>query len=454
MKKLLLLALCLPVFLISCEVAYTDTPMPNSGSYVSSIPYFLQGTHYDFEFEHKVVVTSSTVKMYADNGSLSFSFTVGEDLIIKKYGGYYCFNFKHYDYGKSRYVQAFIKDNSSVDEFEVYVVGLPYDLGEYDEFGDFGFTFLGSGDGLLEDYYELKMSESEYLSYVFEDETMIWQTALGSKAAMEEYQASSDDFWSDLGGTEEESSSTTSSDILCLAGDCYDGYGMKQYSGGDIYCGFFKNGKRHYYGAYFWEEGGFYLGTWFENSYSEFKHGLEAYPDGDLRYRTDARDASDWGESGCVSGDCDDGWGVYIFSDGDMHVGNFKDQQSHLMGLHFWESGDFWMGMYDDGDRTTHRHGLYVWEDKTYKIYNDPISPYGTGCLAGDCNDGFGTYRWENGDIHCGFWTGIEQDFFSFKFWDDGDFFLGMYEDGDRLNRGFYVYETGNYDVRTDKVKY
>jgi hypothetical protein len=348
--------------------------MPNSGSYISSIPYFLQGTHYDYEFEHKVVISSATIKVYDPSNVLVHNYTVGEDLIIKKYSNYYCFNFEYNDYAEDRWLQVFVKDDADQEVLDLYVVALPEN---YDDIDLYGFSYLGSGeDWDIEDYYEWEVSENEYTKYVFEEGNMYWQSDLGTKAEMEEYQASMNDVFDISGGSEEDNSSFNS-DPNCLAGNCYDGYGMKQYDGGDMYCGFFKNGRRHYYGGYFWKEGGFYIGTWFENEYSEDKHGIEVFPDGDIKYHTDARSYSDWGESGCVSGDCDNGWGVYIWSSGNMHAGSWKNSKMHLIGLQFWASGDFWFGMYDEGDRKTNRHGIYVWDGGDKAVYNDPISPFG-----------------------------------------------------------------------------
>ena len=53
----------------------------------------------------------------------------------------------------------------------------------------------------------------------------------------------------------------------------------------------------------------------------------------------------------CVSGDCDDGFGTYVWQNGDMYVGFWKNGSKHYFGMHFWKDGDFWYGLYKDGNR-------------------------------------------------------------------------------------------------------
>ena len=249
------------------------------------------------------------------------------------------------------------------------------------------------------------------------------------------------------------SSSSSSSSSSCKMGNCYNGWGVALFPSGNLYCGFFKNGSEHYFGAKFWNTGGTYIGTWFEGDYGDVGHGIEIWPDGDYRMQTDAR--TYWGETGCVAGDCVDGWGVKIYEGGGMHVGFWDDEgEEHLLGFHFWDDGDFWMGLYNHGDRKDSRQGLYCWEDGTTQEYFENTIRYQYGCLMGDCEDGWGAYRFESGNLHIGFWKNGVQNYFGTKFWQYSDFFFGLYKASERQKRGMYFYESGTVDPRTDKVTY
>lgn len=234
----------------------------------------------------------------------------------------------------------------------------------------------------------------------------------------------------------------------CVAGDCENGFGTYVWSTGDMYSGFWKNGQKHYFGMQYWKDGDFWYGL-YKNGNRKPGHGLYTWDDGDYEARTTA---VDFYERGGVSGDCENGWGVYIYDDGSLHAGSWKNGKQHFFGAKFWSSGHFYMGLYNNGDRKTRRQGFYVYKDRTIKTYVQPTKFYTTGCVEGNCDNGFGTYIWSNGDVHTGFWKNGVQHYIGLKFWHDNDFFFGIYKDGVRQKRGLYVYEDGTREMRTSPV--
>ena len=243
---------------------------------------------------------------------------------------------------------------------------------------------------------------------------------------------------------------TYSADAGCVAGDCENGFGTYVWSSGDMYTGFWKNGEKHYFGMQFWQDGDFWYGL-YKDGNRKPGHGIYVWDDGDYETRTSPVYFS---ERGCVSGDCENGWGVYIYEDGDLHAGYWKNGRQHYFGAKFWSSGHFFLGMYNNGDRKTRRHGFYVYADRTVKTYVQPHYFSEKGCVEGNCENGFGTYIWSNGDIHTGFWENGEQQYVGLKFWGDNDFFFGIYKDGKRERRGLYVYEDGSREMRTEPVAF
>lgn len=146
-------------------------------------------------------------------------------------------------------------------------------------------------------------------------------------------------------------------------------------------------------------------------------------------------------QTGCVSGNCENGFGVYKFSDGDIyegtflegkkhgwgcyyykddgksnqvHCGNWRFGEKHYFGAIFWkeqpDDSDFFLGMYKEGRRQ--EYGVYVYEDGTPNFMVEPVyytkprvtssSRDQTGCISGDCQNGFGIYRYSDGDVYEG----------------------------------------------------
>ena len=62
----------------------------------------------------------------------------------------------------------------------------------------------------------------------------------------------------------------------------------------------------------------------------------------------------------CVSGNCYDGFGKNIYSNGQKYIGEFKNGIRHGYGITFFVRGDVYVGKYDKGER----HGLGVFEWK------------------------------------------------------------------------------------------
>ncbi|WP_298883632.1 hypothetical protein [uncultured Polaribacter sp.] len=238
------------------------------------------------------------------------------------------------------------------------------------------------------------------------------------------------------------------SNALCVSGNCEDGFGTYVWEDGDMYSGFWKNGKKHYFGMNFWKGGDFWFGL-YKNGERKPGHGIYAWDDGDKENRNNR---VYYNEKGCVSGDCEDGWGVYIWEDGDLYAGSWKNGKQHYFGAKFWKEGDFFLGLYKEGKRTSNEHGYYVFKSNKSKTHLGPVRYSTTGCVQGDCDNGFGTYIWKNGDLHTGYWKEGKSHFIAFKFWNEKDFFIGLYKNGERKRRGLYVYEDGDLDIRNEKV--
>lgn len=154
-----------------------------------------------------------------------------------------------------------------------------------------------------------------------------------------------------------------------------EGKGKMIYNNNDIYDGEWKGGKEDGVGIYIWKKGDRFEG--------KFKNGLREgpgkliYADGSIKsgiWKTDVyqeKKSNDVLKSdpGCKSGDCENGYGLYVFDSGESYEGEWKDGKYNGKGKYTFSNGDSYNG---------------EWENSLF--------------------DGFGTYRYNDGGEEKGFW--------------------------------------------------
>jgi len=184
---------------------------------------------------------------------------------------------------------------------------------------------------------------------------------------------------------------TADTTSYCASGDCINGWGKYQYED-DYYEGFWLNGKKSGYGFYKWEGIGKYIGNWNEDNMN--------------------------------------GYGVYIADNNDNTIGNFSKGQLEGIGLTIF--GDDWTyGVYSNGNLTTN-----------YDFFTNNID---TGCVAGDCQDKYGRWKWSNGDTYTGFFENGKLVMGTYSF-ENGDRYTGTFNDDNQFHgTGRYFYKDGGY---------
>lgn len=183
----------------------------------------------------------------------------------------------------------------------------------------------------------------------------------------------------------------------CLNGDCENGYGMKYITGNDRFFGFFKNGKRNDYGAYFWEDGTRWIGDFEQNLLT--------------------------------------GYGTYFFITGEKYVGSFLDSKRHGWGINYDPTtGTKKIGFWDNNKLVTPKASLVTSDGQS------------TGCISGDCKNGYGKYVYYNGYYEGNFKNGYRDGFGKYYF-DIGDYYVGNFKENKFNGKGKYYYTSGErYD--------
>lgn len=162
----------------------------------------------------------------------------------------------------------------------------------------------------------------------------------------------------------------------CISGNCIDGTGTYTYPSGAKYIGDFKNGKMNGWGMCTYSNGSIYKGDW-KNGYPHGKGkkvlpnkkewsgswikgkaldsngntvDIERLLNGDSGRETDNLAAKSADDEGCVSGNCVDGYGVYIYKNRSAkYEGTFQGEQAHGKGTIRYANGDVYTGDWVNG---------------------------------------------------------------------------------------------------------
>lgn len=179
-------------------------------------------------------------------------------------------------------------------------------------------------------------------------------------------------------------------------GDCQNGWGKYTYDNG-LYEGFWQNGLKTGYGMYAWNNGDLYCGNWYLDKISGYgstsfangngydggflngqHHGNamfynketkkmehNAYVNGKFFQAINFRSTGN--TTGCVNGDCNNGYGHYKFSNGDAFTGDFKNYKLNK-GVYYFSNGDIYMGNFNQNNQFE-GYGLYSFK-ATDDIYS------------------------------------------------------------------------------------
>ena len=170
-------------------------------------------------------------------------------------------------------------------------------------------------------------------------------------------------------------------------------------------------------------------------------------------------------KTGCIKGDCKNGYGTFISSDGDKYVGNWKSGLMNGYGTMTFANGSKYVGNWKNGSQNG--YGTFTWSDGRKYVGNwkaDDRNGYGTytysdgrkyvGNWKDDDFNGYGTYTYSNGDKYVGnFKDNVKNGYGTFT-WSYGEKYVGNWKANKQNGYGTETYSDGSKYVGNWKDDY
>lgn len=172
-----------------------------------------------------------------------------------------------------------------------------------------------------------------------------------------------------------------------------------------------------------------------------------------------------WGDDSQYSGDkytgywkggMRDGQGTYTWSNSEKYTGSFVQNRFSGYGTMYWSNGDKFEGYWENSKRNG--QGTYTYADGSTKTgswkdneYIDASTSSAKGCITGNCTDGYGIYVWDNGEKYEGFWKNDHRSGQGTNYFVSGEKYIGEWKDDLRSGHGTNYYKDGT--VKTGSWK-
>lgn len=260
----------------------------------------------------------------------------------------------------------------------------------------------------------------------------------------------------------------------CISGDCKNGKGTYVYPSGAKYVGEFRDGEINGVGVCYYTNGSKYSGEW-RARFPEGK-GTKTYSDGTKRTgswkkgkpvdergnileeyivknKEEQQDDGTNIQSGCLSGDCKTGQGVFAYADGSKYEGSFSNGKFEGQGTFYFSNGDRYVGSfkenYPDGRGTRYLKDQPDqpqegdWKQGEF-LGSSLVEGGKVGCIQGDCENGKGTKVFKEGSSkYVGSFEDGQPEGFGVCTFANGDRYRGEWSEGAFDGKGTFTLRDG-----------
>jgi len=135
--------------------------------------------------------------------------------------------------------------------------------------------------------------------------------------------------------------------------------------------------------------------------------------------------------SACVSGNCENGEGTYVYRDGSQYSGEWKDGMKHGRGKLQYDSGAYYNGQWQKDSK--HGRGTYTWPNGN--VYR--------GSFANNRMSGTGSKEYKSGDRYIGGFLNGKRQGTGTYYWKDGSSYVGDWVNDQRNGFGTFIASSG-----------
>lgn len=236
----------------------------------------------------------------------------------------------------------------------------------------------------------------------------------------------------------------------CTFGDCENGYSVQEFADGTKYLGEFKNGEHNGQGVMFYRNGTKYVGGWKNN----IRHGEgRIYREERLlksgRWEYGNLPELSYVQNGCLTGDCMNGIGIFLYKDGRKVYGAFENGEIKDFAVCYYPDGSKYIGNWRN--QRKHNIGIYysnkgitqkgIWKDDEFVVETPHADR--TGCISGNCVNGKGTFKYSNHGLYEGYFFAEKADGFGVYHFPDGDIYIGEWLNHEFHGQGTMYYNDG-----------
>ena len=135
----------------------------------------------------------------------------------------------------------------------------------------------------------------------------------------------------------------------------------------------------------------------------------------------------------CAQGDCENGIGRFVYSNGDSYEGKIKNSKANGKGTAFHSNGNILEGFWEDD---------YLIDGTLYYANGDQFT--GSFKKTREFNFIYGEYIWNHGQIYTGNWKGLLRHGLGVEYYKDGSIYLGEHHNDQRDGPGILFKQDGS----------